>query len=49
MDRNRWHVTTHENGRQVKREGTQRATDITAKQQGAIDIATRIAKNNKPS
>jgi len=49
MGRNRWHVTTHENGWQVKREGGQRSSAVTSKQQEAIDLAVRIAKNNKPS
>lgn len=48
-ERNRWHVLPHEEGWQVKREGSQRATDVTSKQQAAINRAVRIAKNNKPS
>lgn len=47
--RKRWHILPHEDGWQVKREGAQRATDVTEKQQAAIDVAVRIAKNNKPS
>jgi hypothetical protein len=48
-ERKRWHVLPHEEGWQVKRDGAKRATDVTEKQQSAIDVAVRIAKNNKPS
>lgn len=49
MDRNVWHVTTHENGWQVKRRGGQRATAVAPNQEDAIELAVQIAKNNKPS
>ena len=48
-ERNRWHVMTHEDGWQVKRENGQYATAVTSKQQEAINRAVRIARNNKPS
>lgn len=44
MSKQTVHVTTHDDGWQVKKSGNERASAVTGTQQSAIDIGRQMAK-----
>lgn len=49
MPRKVYHVTPHQDGWQVKKEGADRASAVRATKEEVIGAARELALNNKPS
>ncbi|MDX1622209.1 MAG: DUF2188 domain-containing protein [Nitriliruptorales bacterium] len=48
-ERKSYHVTSREDGWEVKAEGASRASAVTERKSEAVDRAKRLAKNQEPS